>query len=86
MLGILRNIKPYESFDDVRFVWLDDFLNYFKLWKDSIEERNRANYSDNAKSEMFISWQSYEGWQITVFLFQKSVQFFVTTKYSIYFV
>ena len=79
-------LKPYESFDDVRFVWLDDFLNYFKLWKDSIEERNRANYSDNAKSEMFISWQSYEGWQITVFLFQKSVQFFVTTKYSIYFV
>ena len=48
-------LKPYESTDDVRFVWLDEFLNYFKLWKDSIEERNDANYSDNAKSKMFIS-------------------------------
>ena len=27
-------LKPYESIDDVRFVWLDEFLNYFKLWKD----------------------------------------------------
>ena len=23
-------LKPYESIDDVRFVWLDEFLNYFK--------------------------------------------------------
>ena len=27
-------LKPYESIDDIRFVWLDEFLNYFKLWKD----------------------------------------------------
>ena len=64
-------LKPYESFDDVRFVWLDDFLNY----KDSIEERNRANYSDNSKSKMFISWQSYERWQITAFSFKKVCNF-----------
>ena len=63
-------LKPYESIDDVRFVWLDEFLNYFEVWKDSIEERNDANYSDNAKSKMFVSWQSYEGLQITVFSFK----------------
>ena len=54
-------LKPYESIDDVRFVWVNEFLNYFKLWIDSIEERNDANFSDNAKSKMFFSWQSYEG-------------------------
>ena len=42
-------LKPYESIDSVRFVWLDEFLNHFKLRKDSTEERNDANYSDNAK-------------------------------------
>ena len=54
-------LKPYESIDDVKFAWLDELLNYFKLWKDSIEERNDTNYSDNAKSKMFIPRQSYEG-------------------------
>ena len=68
-------LKPYEFTDDVRFVWLDEFLNYFKLWKDSIEERNYANYSDNAKSKMFISWQSYEGLQITDFSFKEVCKF-----------
>ena len=67
--------KPYESIDDIRFVWLDEFLNYFKSWKDSIEERNDANYSDNTKSKMFISWQSYEGLQITVFSFKEVCKF-----------
>ena len=77
--------KPYEPSDDVRFVWLDEFLNYFKLWKDSIEERSDAKYSDNAQSKIFTSWQSYEGLRITVFSFKKSMQVFVTTRYSIYF-
>ena len=54
-------LNPYESIDDVRFAWLDELLNYFKLWKDSIEERNDINYSDNAKSKMSIPRQSYEG-------------------------
>ena len=76
-------LKPYESIDDVRFAWLDELLNYFKLWKNSIEERNDTNYSDNAKSTMFIPRQSYEGLQITVFSFK---EVFVTTRYSIYFV
>ena len=35
-------LKPYKYIDDVRFVWLDEFLNYFKMSKDSIEERNDA--------------------------------------------
>ena len=68
-------LKPYESTGDVRFVWLDELSNYLKLWKDLIEERNDANYNDNAKSRMFISWQSYEGLEITVFSFKEVCKF-----------
>ena len=59
-------LKSYESVDDIRFALLDEFLQYFKSWKESIEGQNDANYIANAKSKMSISWQSYEGLQITV--------------------
>ena len=68
-------LKPYESIDDARYIWLDEFLNYFKLWKNSIEERNDENYRDNPKSKIFISWQSYEGLQITVFSLKEVCKF-----------
>ena len=49
-------LKPYCSIDDARFEWLDEFIQYFKLWKESIEESNDTNYRENARSQMFISW------------------------------
>ena len=55
-------LKPYDSVDDERFAWLDKFLEYFRLWKESIEERP-GNFTQNAKSKMFISWQTYEGYK-----------------------
>ena len=27
--------KPYDSVNDERFAWLDHFLEYFRLWKES---------------------------------------------------
>ena len=63
-------LKPYESVNDIRFAWLDYFLSYFTLWKESIEERNDRLYTANAKANMFISWQTYEGLQVTVYSFQ----------------
>ena len=56
---------------DARFEWLDEFIQYFKLWKESIKERNDANFTENARSRMFISWQSYEGLQTTVLSFKE---------------
>ena len=50
-------------------------MNYFRSWKESIETRNDANYTENAKSKMFISWQSYEGLQITVLSFKEVCKF-----------
>ena len=62
MLKIQRNIllkktflKPYESVDDIRLTWLDEILQYFKSWKESIETRNDANYRENTKRKIFIS-------------------------------
>lgn len=67
-------LKPYTSVDDERFAWLDQFLDYFRLWKESIEERP-GNFTANAKAQMFISWQTYEGLQVTVHSFKAVVKF-----------
>ena len=68
-------LKSYESVNDIGFAGLDEFLQYFKSWKESIEARDDANYTENAKSKMFISWQSHEGLQITVLSFKEVCKF-----------
>ena len=67
-------LRPYKSVDDERFAWLDSFLDYFRLWQESIEERP-GNFTRNAKSRMFISWQTYEGIQVTVHSFKEVVKY-----------
>ena len=79
---------PYQSMNDVRFAWLDDFLSYFELWKESIEERP-GQFTPNDKSSMFISWQTYEGIQIIVnsfkeickYLFDNGVEYILSEKF-----
>ena len=68
-------LKPCHSVDDERFAWLDSFLEYFRLWKESIEERQDGDFSQNTKTRMFISWQTYEGLQVTVHSFKEVVIF-----------
>ena len=59
-------LKPYKNLNDERFIWLiDTFLKYFSDWKDSIANRP-GQFTNNAKSNMFMSWQTYEGIKITV--------------------
>ena len=69
------NFRPYESPDDIRFEWLDTFLQYFNRWKESLEARNDANYTTNARSNMFISWQTNEGLQIMVRSFKEDFKY-----------
>ena len=53
-------------FNDERFTWLIyTFLQYFEDWKHSIAERS-GQFTANARVNMFISWQIYEGVKITV--------------------
>ena len=53
-------LQPYSDVDDPRFSWLDHFLDYFSQWNGSIDKR-KGNFSANAKSSRFISWQTYKG-------------------------
>ena len=69
------SLKPYESADDIRFSWLDEFLQCFKSCKEVFEARNDGNYTENAKSKMFVSWQRFEGSQITVLSFTEVCKF-----------
>ena len=68
-------LKPYESVDDICFEWLDSFLLYFEQWKESIQNRDDSNYTAHARSNMFISWQTHEGIQITVHSFKEVCKF-----------
>ena len=70
------DLKPYSDVDDERFSWLDEFLDYFALWKESIEELP-GNYTRNAKSNMYmyISCQTYEDLQITVHAFKECCRY-----------
>ncbi|CAB4040485.1 Hypothetical predicted protein, partial [Paramuricea clavata] len=53
-------LAPYTSLVDERFSWLEnEFLSYFKAWKKSTTDRV-GNFTPNARSKMFISWQTYE--------------------------
>ena len=63
-------LKPYDTVNDVRFA-----LSYFTLWKEYIEGRNDRPYTANAKANMFISWQTYEGLQFTIYSFKELLKF-----------
>ena len=65
-----------------------DFLEYLRSWKESTDTRP-GNYTQNARNQMFISWQAYEGFKITVhsvievtkFLLQEGVEFVLTERF-----
>ena len=44
---------------------IDTFLKYFADWKTSIATRP-GEFTDNARANMFLSWQTYQGIKITV--------------------
>ena len=75
--------------ENERFDWLFNmFLNYFNKWKLSIEDRGN-NFSLNAHSKMFITWQTFQGFKITTnaivevakFLLSEGVDFVLTERF-----
>ena len=69
------NSKPYSDVNDERFSWLkNEFLHYFQEWKNSIENRP-GDFTKNAKSNMFLSWQTYEGLLLTVHSFVEAKKY-----------
>ena len=82
-------LKPYESQNDERFTWLiDTFLKYFTDWKESIAARP-GQFTDNARANMFISWQTFEGIKLTVhssielikYLLSQNVRYVFTERF-----
>ena len=68
-------LAPFTSVNDDQFDWLQNvFLKYFEDWLTSIEQ-HPGNFSRNARSNMFISWQTFEGLKITVHSIIEAVKF-----------
>lgn len=81
-------LAPYTSVEDERFQWMLEFLEYLRMWKESTDNRP-GNFTQNARGRMFISWQTYEGFKITVnsaieatkFLLQEGMEFVLTERF-----
>ena len=80
------NIYILEVF--CRFQFLMEFLEYLRRWKESTENRP-GNYSQNTRARMLLSWQTYEGFQLTVqstiestkFLLQEGMDYVLTEHF-----
>lgn len=71
-------LAPYTSQNDGRFLWLtNDFLGFLRDWKQSITNRP-GNLTQNARSKMFLSWQTYEGLQITAHSLIEATKFLLS--------
>lgn len=65
-----------------------EFLDYLREWKERTEARE-GNFTQNARSRMFLSWQTHEGLQITVnsvieatkFLLQEGMEYVLTERF-----
>ena len=91
ILKIKPFLKPFSDVNDQRFDWLlNVFLKYFSDWKESVDNRVGANYTQNARSNMFISWQTHEGLkltchsivEVTKFLLENGVPYVLTERFN----
>lgn len=82
-------LAPYTSVHDERFQWLEsNFLGYLREWLQSTKDR-QGDFTKNARSKMFLSWQTYEGLQITVhsvieatrFLLGEGMEYVLTERF-----
>ena len=74
-------LKPCKSTDDERFNWLDQFLEYLRVWKVSIDDRS-GNFSQTASSNMFLLWQTYEGIQISILSLKEVISYLLRNGFS----
>lgn len=67
---------------------MSDFLRYLKDWKESADTRP-GGYTLNARARMFLSWQTYEGYRLTIhavteatkFLLEEGMEFVLTERF-----
>ena len=62
-----------------------EFLDYLRTWKETVDNRP-GNFTQNARNRMFLSWQTYEGFcisvhsavEVTKFLLHEGFEFVLT--------
>ncbi|PFX13698.1 TNF receptor-associated factor 6 [Stylophora pistillata] len=72
----------------IGFAWLMEFLHYLRTWKENAVNRP-GNFTQNARNRMFLSWQTYESFYISVhsaveetkFLLQEGFEFALTERF-----
>ena len=73
-----QRAPPYRSSDDDRLKketgFFDKFLAYLANWKDSINKRV-GDFTPTDRNNMFLSQQTYEGLQMTVYSIKEVVPF-----------
>ena len=75
-------IKPYESVDDERLVWMKDtFLKYLEEWKSSTQTRE-GSFTAIAREKIFLSRQTYEAFKITVNSHVEAVNFLLSEGFK----
>ena len=81
-------LAPYTSVEGRRLQWMWEFLEYLWMWKESTDNQP-GNFTQNARGRMLISWQTYEGFKITVnsaieatkILLQEGMSFLLTERF-----
>ena len=74
-------LKSYKSTDDKRFNWLDQFLEYLRLWKVSTDDRP-GNFSQSARSNMVLSMQTYEGIELSILWLKEVISYLLRNGFS----
>ena len=82
-------LAPYTTAEDSRFDWLHNtFLAYLDAWYEATQARP-GSFSDDDRSRMFLSQQTYKGLKITVsslidvvkFLISEGMEFVLSERF-----
>ena len=77
-----ERIKPYESTEDERLIWMKDtFLKFLEDWKSSIQARE-GPFTAAEREKMFLSNQTYEGFKISANSHVEVIKFLLSEGFS----
>lgn len=75
------NLRPYQDPNDERLTWMTDvFLPYLEQWKVHIAKR--SGFTKEQQQMMFLSLQTYEGYQITINSMVNVIKFLLRAGFS----
>ena len=77
-----ERIRPYTSPEDERLIWMKDtFLKFLEDWKQSIKV-TEGKFTAAEQEKMFLSYQTYEGFKISVNSHVEAIKFLLSEGFS----